>query len=204
MKSTLPAIAAMVLLGWSELASATLIQADLNTTGDGLLTIDTATGLEWLDVVATLGLSFNQANASNFATVQGFRHATALEVLTLFEAAGLTNALPRRADNYAGGLLLLGLMGPGTDFGNVFEIEGFYDTGNAALTSIVVVDYTKEPNGNGVAFIDDIDLFAADYLSVYTGNFLVRQSTPVPEPATLGLLGLGLSGVGFARRHKAH
>lgn len=37
---------------------AALIQADLFAPGDGLLTQDTDTALEWLDVDQTLGLSF--------------------------------------------------------------------------------------------------------------------------------------------------
>jgi len=148
-------IRALVLLaGITSLSSAhaTLIKSDLGAIGDGLLTVDTATGLEWLDVTATLGLSFNQAIASDFATSQGFKHATASEILSLFDAAALTNSPARLAGNYAGGVLLVGLMGPGIDFGNVIEIEGWYDAG-AGYTSTAVIDYAKT-NTNGIASLN--------------------------------------------------
>jgi hypothetical protein len=178
-------------------AQAALIESDLNTVGDGLITIDTAAGLEWLDVPATLGLSFDQANASDFVTLQGFRHATESEVLTFFDAAGLTSAIPRRADNYAGGVLLLALIGPGIDYGTAILLEGFYDTG-ATFPSNVVIDYAKTPNSNGVAFVNNISYYPSDYSHIGIGNFLVRQA--VPEPGTLALLGLGLAGLGYTRR----
>lgn len=39
-------------------ASATLIEKDWNSVGDCLLTLDTVTNLEWLDVSVTKGATF--------------------------------------------------------------------------------------------------------------------------------------------------
>lgn len=42
-------------------ASATLLSVDLSSTGDGLVTYDDASGLEWLDVSQTDGMSYSAA-----------------------------------------------------------------------------------------------------------------------------------------------
>ena len=50
-------------LGFVQPASAALIEQDLFTSGDGLITLDTSTGLEWLDVTETLGQTYNAVAA---------------------------------------------------------------------------------------------------------------------------------------------
>ena len=57
---------------------------------DGLLTVDTVTGLERLDLTAADGLSINGAQATEFVEEFGFRVATADEVDRLFESAGVS------------------------------------------------------------------------------------------------------------------
>jgi hypothetical protein len=70
-------------------AQATLLGRDLNAIGDGLLTRDTVTGLDWLDVTQTKGRSFDEvlAGFGNYTTQQGFRFATTSEVSSLFSSA---------------------------------------------------------------------------------------------------------------------
>ena len=51
---------------------------------NGISMIDTATGLEWLDLTQTQGISWNAAEASAFVTTGGYVHATVDQVTTLF------------------------------------------------------------------------------------------------------------------------
>jgi len=59
---------------------------------NGSTTVDTGTGLEWLDLTETQGLSYNQVLAQTGAggLFAGYRFAEAYEVETLFDNAGGT------------------------------------------------------------------------------------------------------------------
>ena len=72
-------------------AIAALEEADLLSPGDGLLTQDTETGLEWLDITMTLNLSHTEimAGYADLVTAHRFRYATRAEVHTLFENANI-------------------------------------------------------------------------------------------------------------------
>ena len=66
----------------SSLAMASLSVADLSAPGDGLLTVDSQSGLAWLDLTQTLGLSVDQASGGNWFA-QGFRFASSVELNSL-------------------------------------------------------------------------------------------------------------------------
>ncbi len=73
-------------------AIAELVSIDLSTQGDKLLTMDTKSRLEWLDITETAGLSYNQLlpQIAPGGSFDEFRLATSAEVSDLFAAAGIT------------------------------------------------------------------------------------------------------------------
>jgi len=125
------ALAAAVLGLTTSLASAALSSSDWREPGDGLLTVDSDTGLAWLDLTQTSGLSFD-AVAAGAWQAQGFRFATLDETNGLVRAGARGGEAPflsllggaAAPDDIAtlmGGptLLLTGIIG-----GDVYDPEG--------------------------------------------------------------------------------
>lgn len=85
----------------------------------GNITLDDATNLEWLDVSATNGFSYNSAEASTYVTVDGFRHAIQAEIVTLYTNGGIPNIGSITNANFAPAQSLLLLMGITAPQGNI-------------------------------------------------------------------------------------
>jgi hypothetical protein len=87
MKNVLVALSllCMFCLGWIGTAHAALFNVlDYERPGDGLITEDTISGLRWLDVTSTEGVSYNYViNNTNYLN-EGYRYATATEVSELW------------------------------------------------------------------------------------------------------------------------
>lgn len=83
-------------------------------------------------------------------------------------------------------------------YSEVFNLTSSNVTGGAVSDMLVTVGaptsayltFTSNTPGDVGALLDNVIITSS-------------TSTSVPEPATLGLLGLGLAGVGFARRKRA-
>lgn len=188
-----------------------LSERDWLTSGDGLLTFDASTGLEWLDLTHTEGWSLNAVESASF--FGEFRWALTHEVEDLLDAAVLGNGsrkslIPQDVFNTNRLMDLVGsnssttersILGITRDFYRWSTSGGvdYYDTTKIAVTR-VDYDYTASvvdpwasccSRGDG-----DSNM----------GAWLVRNSVPeqVSEPATLSLLALALAGLGFARRQK--
>jgi len=99
----------------TALGTGTISSADDPTFGAGSLTLDRATGLGWLDLIFTLGRSFNDVN-SKFgagAEFEGFRYASAAELITLYTNIGFVGIDSFTFDtaNLVPATTLLSLMG---------------------------------------------------------------------------------------------
>jgi len=68
-----------------------LTEEDLNNEGDGLLTYDSDTGLRWLDLTETFGITYTDmlSQLEPEGDFYGFRHATGAEVEQLWRNGGV-------------------------------------------------------------------------------------------------------------------
>lgn len=201
-------LAILVFIGWAGAASAALID-------NGSTTIDSDTGLEWLDITETVGLSYNAVLSSAFIISDGYRYASEAEVLELYNNAGGTGtqAVEFRPENTAPAILLLDLMGctsylvgnpcDGTPedwstamWGTSSQYIGLID--NHPTDGVLATRWQPHANDE-VSFRADVGSF------LVRGNVLPRpQLTPVPTLSGLSLtllvLLLGLVGFRAVRR----
>ena len=170
---------------------------------------DTNTGLDWLDLTATQGLSYNSVLSAMPAG--GWHYATLADVSTLFTDAGGTAPF-----NFSGGNGSVLVQGPATDL--LMSLLG--DTsplglpGGAGLTSDVdpavgccgpypnfIAMYLDLPPTTNYLLVPFGELYP-DSSDPGVGSFLVRNTVVVPEPVTVSLFGAGLAGAIATRRRK--
>ena len=79
-------LAVTILLLVSGQVNATLISTDLVVgSGDSLITYDTVSALEWLDIPLTAGLTYSYVESLLWAmSGQGWRHATTNDITDFF------------------------------------------------------------------------------------------------------------------------
>lgn len=162
---------------------------------NGTSMIDTATGLKWLDLTQTQGMSWNASLASSFVTVEGYAHATETQVITLFTNAGFltTNNVNNVLNNPAASTLLAYLGC--TQFCNTVNATG---RGFAYLNGT----FTTRPNyhlsglGAGAATLS-LQSSNFNLVDPTAGHFLVKV---VPVPAAVWLFGSALGVMGVMRR----
>ena len=183
MRAALLALIAVAILG-AHRAQAELLEVDLNTPGDALVTRDTDTGLDWLDLTESTNLSFDQVEADVGGFISdGWRHATGAEVCTLFASVG---AEPSPCPGgFVGGLPCCALFGLVDLIGfiwitNQFSSFGLYDDGDPSQPGGVGFAEAVFIFGTGWTEVRD-DQRASDLASPTEGNFLVRPS-PVAMP----------------------
>ena len=203
-------VVGVIFWGASQLAHATLLQMDWQSAGDGLVVLDTNTGLEWLNLSVTAGNSILATEADS--SVYGpFRWATNSEVdgllSTYLTYASVALHYGDNAD-FAATVDFVNLLGPSWD-----------PTGPYAIAQGVTRDAVPGKTGNFVyglgfaQFWDDSNpryrymtnsqncCWAEYSFNSTVGSWLVRDSQfSAPEPGTLFLLSLSLFGLGYRRK----
>ena len=195
-------------------AAAALMSVDLvSGSGDELLTLDPDTGLEWLDLTETIGMSYGEVSAqlAPGGSFEGFDFATADQVLTLMEDASIpdinSGAFFLDPTGVAAALAFQDLVGfvdvgssPGFDqrsFGFTATVASgtnnltpgvrcFYDFITSCIADTTVTNLDTTGPGNSV-----------------TGSWLVREevtgpSGAVPEPSAVLVFAVGLAVIGAA------
>ena len=191
----------------STISSASLV--DLNT-----YSTDTVTGLDWLDVTASAGLSYAavQGGAGGWLAA-GWRYATWGQVADLFSRTiGNGTELWYADSAFTNALVLIRQLGVSISFNNTEGIQQFF--GAADPTEITVDGYFDDGTQNGTVGIAEVvaqwsggnpavstrwvdcpDFWAWPSVSAGAGygSFLVRESvSSVPEGQTLPLVLVGL------------
>jgi len=191
---------------------AALISIDYLNPGDNLITLDTNSGLEWLDLTVTQGMSTDAVQSSAYITREGFQYALLSDVTTLFNNAGIT--LFSRGGPISSGQI--------NEINSLITLTGATTVkSNGLLTSEGMLNPFITPSGplsGEWAFKAELNVLNSSmyYASVakgeplsqsavaaQIGSYLVRPS-PVPVPAAVWLFTSGLIGLaGLARRRKA-
>ena len=205
------ACACLLLVSWN--AHSSLVSEDWKTTGDNLITLDTITGLEWLDLTETRNISRDYVltqfgSGGEFA---GYRYATSAEVVDLWSNFGinLNASAPFGSTGVNSNLITAtSILGnPMCDY-----VCSWYPYGALGFTS-------DHPSGDPTLYYELGSYYYPDSNTTYyvrTGQVATSSSgnsgilshylvvAQVPVPPTLWLFGSGLLGLfGISRRKKA-
>lgn len=210
LKSIIGAVCAC-LVAVSFNVNAALVSVDWKTTGDNLITTDTVSGLDWLDLTETNDMSYNYVSGQlgSGGQFEGFRYATPAEVVDLWAnwsidlstiQSPIVGADPAviTATSYLGNITCVTSCSPSTygvlgmseepDWGDWFILLGAYHNNGTELTQ---TDY--------ISTIDNV-FPGLTWHHTDAGSYLVRASV-VPIPSAVWLFGSGLIGlIGVARR----
>jgi len=195
--------AALVL---STSANAALIALDDSIHGIDSLTFDDVSGLTWLDVSITAGMTYNQVfgELGSGGQFEGYRYATGAEVEQLLTSSGVNVDSMWTVENFA----------PINDL-----VQNYLGHTGDSFTSDASAVFSEagENGGHKRVFIRTQDFMGKGFASLTSGTqydnanegeghmLVVSESiSTVPVPAAVWLFGSGLIGlVGFARRKKA-
>jgi len=187
---------------WAELLSANDPQFGANS-----LTIDTTSGLAWLDLPFSKDLSYQQMGLAiqPGGAFKGFRYATVPEVQALFAHAGIANGFQLESSLGAQNIgSLISLLGATSQQDGRLESFGISGTFSGGGLVVMGLDFVFSSGAPGFQILGPPGLgpaYAETTSFPTVGNWLVKV---VPEPNALALTLVGLVLVQFGRgRHSS-
>ena len=205
-------IYALLLASFSLSANANLISIDLFSVGDNLVTKDTKTGLEWLDLTETQNLSPRQIlEGAGGWSANGFVYATTSQVTQLFlNSNNKATLTPPGEDvteeNLKGALNLLDLLGTTyvQNCCNNFSIvgNGFAGINEPGLDLIYGAAFGTNLNSTAGFFSIQAGTFSTEFSDPFLGSYLVRSVSAVPLPAAAPLFLSALGFMGFSAKFR--
>lgn len=200
-------IASSLLTGFS--AKGTLIPASDPRFGLNSLTIDTSTGLAWLEVSASAGLSYQQvlADTQPGGPFSGYRYATAPEVLSLYGSAGIPGCgyYPLSTPSITSFISQVGATGSINGQPGILALSGTSSIGGLQdAPAIYAFGYggIQEYWVNSGGYNSDGTAYAATTSYPELGSWLV---TPVPEHSDSSIYfvaAASLMGFAFLQRRR--
>ncbi len=224
-KMILSVVAVLVLVcGAGGFAWGSLVGGDFLDPGDGLLTFDSETGLEWLDLDQTINMSYDSVVNDPEGYVQkfGFRYATSDDLYDLYlhtfaDPVDLPSSEiylgPPNSYYYYENLYevqtLLNLMSVTAFFGDYQGVYGLYDN-RFFEEGMEKIDFAvvglNEHNPVAVLWITgdksstNLPVIGLTESMSFYGSYLVRDASSVPLPGAVVFLGSGLIALIGARR----
>ncbi len=191
------AFAAIISLCLSCLpANANLIQASNPSFGLNSVTTDTSTGLSWLDLTASAGLSYQQviAGTQSGGIFNGFRFATAQEVLGLYTSAGIpgTGDYPAADPSIQSLISLVGATSSQDGHPQTIGITGTSYSGGQVVSSLDFFYASGVPTYRVSGVPGDALTYGVNTSFPGVGSWLV---TSVPEPASASIYFLAVAGL---------
>jgi hypothetical protein len=199
-------------------AHAAFVSLDWKTSGDALITRDTATGLEWLDITETTERSFTDVK-SQFSVggeFSGFRYASDTEVIQLLRNFGFNNFDSYyHAEDFQAGSDFFEYLGINSFIPAVAGRSGTISSPGYNQGIFVAACFSNDPvycagDINNESRMQGEKAYVRmaeinfDTVGFMYANWLVRdKSLSVPEPALLLFLLLALCTVYITRGRKA-
>lgn len=188
-----------ILFFFTSSTQAVLLSRDWQNPNDNLLTLDTDSGLEWLDWAYTVDRSYDDI-ASRFGMggeFEGFRHATLDELSALYTNTGFNFPTNSDASNIPLAVNFVDLFGQTFSTTNGLGTEAIYNNPGAA-TDTFWVTAVNQLNGQ---VLPELFEFPSRSSAEFVGNAIVRTSV-IPIPAAIWLFGSAALGLIIYSRKK--
>ena len=186
---------------------------------NGIYTTDTESGLDWLDLTETRGISYFDmlSNIDSGGALSGWRYATILEVSSITQQLGLSDTIihgTASSEDRAAITLLNSYFGDllyGYDANDPARLSGSYGMVSGPTENIdccgsqywqpgAAISLDQATNEIFVEILGEGSYLQADGFN-HIGSYLIRETSTVPLPASVWLFSTGLLALaGFIRK----